>query len=174
MTFSPCARENIQSDPLPCSWPCYACVRACACVCACVCVCVCVCACVRACVCLCVRVVPVRYSHFHFGMGLKSCLPSLRHHAGSRADCSSRPCCWGNSGAQGERMYVYIYIYRQDRNTTIFMYCVCVCVCVYVLTTQAESWSNLLYFVCVVILVSLWKYVYHDQLLSALSVHCYY
>lgn len=37
------------------------------------------------------------YSHFHFGMGLKSCLPSRHHPEECREDCSCLPCCWESS-----------------------------------------------------------------------------
>lgn len=37
------------------------------------------------------------YSHFHFGMGLKSCLPSRHRPVECREDCSCPPYCWVNS-----------------------------------------------------------------------------
>lgn len=47
-------------------------------------------------------------------MGLKSCLPSRRHPAECREDCSCPPCCWESS--TGERRRVFTR--RQQRKPT--------------------------------------------------------
>lgn len=43
------------------------------------------------------------YSHFHFGMGLKSFPPSRRRLGGCRGGCSLLPCCLGNSTGQKQK-----------------------------------------------------------------------
>lgn len=40
-------------------------------------------------------------------MGLKSCLPSRRHPAECREDCSCPPCCWESSTGERRRMFTH-------------------------------------------------------------------